>query len=177
LTILKNYYVLFSKHDFSLITAELKDTLLKEVGNLKFSDKYNLVTNYALLFVYMFKNRVLTNLTGFNHYHYCIIRFLDFTVQAGNLTISLLEKGTDVPKNISFIFKLYQYVLTIDSKLTLVTVLNNRSDEEFTRYRVSELKQLKEWIITLRGADYSGIDLELVNLIKYNLDRLDNFYN
>lgn len=85
----------------------------------------------------MFKNRVLTNLTGFNNYHYCIIRFLDFTVQAGNLTISLLEKGTDVPKKISFIFKLYQYVLTIDSKLTLVTVLNNRSDKEFTRYRVS----------------------------------------
>lgn len=50
LTILNNYYVLFSKHDFSLITAELKDTLLKEVGNLKFSDKYYLVTNYALLF-------------------------------------------------------------------------------------------------------------------------------
>jgi hypothetical protein len=42
---------------------------------------------------------------------------------------------------------------------------------------VSELKQLKELILTLRGADYSGIDLELVNLIKYNLDRLDNFYN
>lgn len=137
-----------------------------------------MVTQYAIIFAYLFVNQNITTLTGFIHYHNSLIRYLNAANLVGNFCIAVLEAGVDIPDNISKIMDLHEFALSVDSTLLFTTVVHDGFTEDpFSTLRLGFIKHLNETIISLRSANYTGLDLNITNLILSDLDRLDNFYN
>lgn len=144
------------------------DDFIDELKRIKVTDPFNFLIFYRLGLTKLNQNRNHKTLNLLLELNSLVIKVLSYAIEYFNLEVSYLENEKALPINI---LKAYVELMLLANleKYILVNMLFNKDKKK-------SIIDLHEQIYKVRCEDFTGIDLNTMNSLLYELNRLYNSY-